>query len=890
MKGRSLISIFLFLILFICPVIADESGEFVTQGSTNYENTGSATPCEDQASGIDHIWLKDASIYTNGLQDLDVIIPAARWGGLSHTVQTSAFENIELKTLGGTKIADGKIGYAYSSAADAYWLWVWFDQDTWVSPSSSGDTYWKISGHTPAHYKIAAGEGRDVDQQTGTVSHSIQLVDYVAGSVYIGIPNVEWDSRSYFYFNNKYILTTIQANYHILNYTKVVSGVEYVSKVNVTDNVGHTYIDEPSINGDNFIIQFSDPSTSFIELRVYDANDNYYFQKINIGSITGEINFNQSFYTDPENIEVEWDITGFDSESYTYMIQMAATLDGDVHGDFSEAVGSWNTSTYVSSASGAAVFDLSSEWYDELPIWIRGELWAKEKATGISTRLDLTPAAIYHEKTYVSQTGTIVFNKTFFIEYEDIEVEWDIDDYDADQYVYEIQITTSVSGVFSQDSFPADGNWNVTPFISSASGTALFDFYSDGYKLPIWLQGELWAQHKATGAWMIVDRTPGVGYLQKSDFGVGSIWTEKSTYNLSEMFYIFVETDYPIVEVELISDTYHDIQSLEVFEGGWQRVGYAFFSPHNFTAYLYEDGVITNQTSFSVWATSPMLNIFLDSEALKTQFAFEFYTNNSSDTITGYKPDGSIFYGPITDLETGDRNIIKGVSSSSPPGIYTISLFHDGTTYYNDTIELYSTSEWVYFEASKYETGDRIKIYSYVTDSRQQVRLTDSIGTAVITWTDSAGYIIPNRQTILYFSLTDNNEYGMNVNTSIDAGTFRTGNWKVEIIGIDGKLLTNESTYDYTTVSKRIESPADTSDEMIDIFFSPEGAFMLFTVCLTMMGLAVAKHPAGGGAGATVGTGFGVYFNVLPPWMLMLAVITLVVLAGVSIAVYFKGK
>jgi hypothetical protein len=487
-------------------------------------------------------------------------------------------------------------------------------------------------------------------------------------------------------------------------------------------------------------------------------------------------------------------------------------------------------------------------------------------------------------------TGDIEFNQTFYTDPEDIQVSWDVDSFDSDAYTYEIQIITSVSGNPSQDSWSADGNWNVSPFISSASGAAVFDFYSDGYDLPIWIQGELWAQDKSSGTWTKLDNTPAVLYHEKSDIGVGSIWTEKSTYNLSEMFYIFVETDYPIVEVELISDTYHDIQSLEVFEGGWQRVGYAFFSPHNFTAYLYEDGVITNQTSFSVWTTSPMLNIFLDLEALKTQFAFEFYTDNSSDTITGYKPDGSIFYGPITDLETNGREIIRGVSSSSPPGIYTISLFHDGTTYYNDTIELYSTSEWVYFEASKYETGDRIKIYSYVTDSRQQVRLTDSIGTAVITWTDSAGYIVPNGQTVLYFSLTDNNEYGMNVNASIDAGTFRTGNWKVEIIGIDGKPLTNESTYDYATVSKKIESPADTSNEMISIFFSPEGVFMLYTVCLTMLGLVLAKHPAGGGAGATVGVGFGVYFNVLPPWMLMLTVILLVVLGGVSVAAYYRGK
>ena len=138
------------------------------------------------------------------------------------------------------------------------------------------------------------------------------------------------------------------------------------------------------------------------------------------------------------------------------------------------------------------------------------------------------------------------------------------------------------------------------------------------------------------------------------------------------------------------------------------------------------------------------------------------------------------------------------------------------------------------------------------------------------------------------FSLTDKNEYNMYVETGLEEGTYATGVWTVWIEDETGAF---GDAWDSARISiGTTDTPADASNEMISIFFSPEGLFMIFTAALTMMGLVAAKHPAGGGAGAVVGVGFGVYFNVLPVWMLLLMVIALVVLAGVSIAVHFKGK
>jgi hypothetical protein len=477
-------------------------------------------------------------------------------------------------------------------------------------------------------------------------------------------------------------------------------------------------------------------------------------------------------------------------------------------------------------------------------------------------------------------TATISLNQTEFTSPDPVGVIYDIINLDLTNYEYWIVVigdNGEIPHYVSNDFYD----------ITTSTGQDNFTISPGTLSLPFNMQAELRTYDKRTGTFNTLAVSEILSYNPES-IAPGKIWTDKDNYNISEIFYIQIDTNYNTVQIELISSDFYDLRTME--GPGFNYLGYLFNDPHNFTAYLIENGIKTNSTDFSVSADSPFLNIHVDTVPVNQGFCFSYYTDNTSDTITGYRPDGSIFYGPTTNLKTLEKVDICGPSSPSPAGIYTMSLLHDGADYYNDTIVMSSANEYIYFESSKYETGDRMIIHYYIMDRRQRIRLSDSVGTAVVTWTCDAFYITPNMGNSLWFSLIDNNEYGLNMNASIDAGTFRTGNWKVEIIGIDGKPLTDYDTYDYTTVNKKIDTSEDQTTAFILLIFSPEGLFLILTSVLMLAGLVAAKHPAGGAAGAAVGVGFGVFFGVLPVWMLLLMVILLVVLAGVGTAVYFKGK
>lgn len=477
-------------------------------------------------------------------------------------------------------------------------------------------------------------------------------------------------------------------------------------------------------------------------------------------------------------------------------------------------------------------------------------------------------------------SGSVDFNQSHYTNPEIVGVTWELNNASFANNEYWILLTGNNGGTTY---FVTDDFYDIT----NTSGQDDFNISYSPLSLPFNMRAELWRYSYTSGLSSVLAYSDFVTY-NKASMAPGSIWTDKSNYNISEMFYIEFDTNYNTVQIELVSNTFHDLRTME--GPGVGHLGYMFNTPHNFTAYLIEDGLKVNHVDFTVSADEPFLNIYLDSVPTKQLFCLEYFTDNTSDTITGYKPDGSIFYGPTSNLQTNTKTVLSGLYSNSPPGTYTVSLLHDGLVYYNDTIDMISKNEYVYFEGNEYETGDTIKIYSYVTDSRQKIRLSDSSGHAVISWTSANNYIIPNAPTVLYLSLTDSNEYGMDLETAIDAGTYKAGNWKIQVIDIDGQPLTDELTYDYATIRKAEGTPADQTNEFILLLFSPEGAFLILTAVLMLGGLAAAKHPAGGAAGAAVGVGFGVYMAVLPVWMLLLMVILLIVLAGVSMAVHFKGK
>jgi hypothetical protein len=238
---------------------------------------------------------------------------------------------------------------------------------------------------------------------------------------------------------------------------------------------------------------------------------------------------------------------------------------------------------------------------------------------------------------------------------------------------------------------------------------------------------------------------------------------------------------------------------------------------------------------------------------------------------------------------SGNNNMQINFAESAAPGMWTASLLNLGSRH-NDTTMVTSTSSLISFNSSVYVTGDTIGINYFIPSSDYRIMLLDANFKEIIIFTTQNGVLSTGTYQTIPFSLVDNNEYGFNMIAAIDAGSYATGYWEVWAVDQYGTFLDNGTVWDRAKVSKSTDDPADTSNEMISIFFSPQGIFLMFTVIITVMGLAVTKQPAGGAVCAVLGVGFGRFFNVLPTWMLLLTVIALVAFAGVSTAIYIKGK
>ena len=488
-------------------------------------------------------------------------------------------------------------------------------------------------------------------------------------------------------------------------------------------------------------------------------------------------------------------------------------------------------------------------------------------------------------------TGDIEFNQTFYTDPEDIQVSWDVDSFDSDAYTYEIQVITSVSGNPSQDSWPADGNWNVSPFISSASGAAVFDFYSAGYDLPIWIQGELWAQDKSSGTWVKLDNTPAVIYHEAA-LEAGKVWTDKESYNVTEIVTIYTDTvDGGYLMVDKRNDPLYD--SYNIYSG-LSHVKFSLQTSHvgTWDVYLYENSVITNSTVFTVLADNDTAYFSWWGDVQKGEAAFYDYVATSSNSvITIYDGVGEKQYSfnATPGYNEGQISTMPGEA-----GNWTGSLY-DGGVYCNSSLEVYASESWIRFVDDSYYLGDTIEIEYFIIDSDHIIRLRDGLcqyggRSTILTW--MPGSFHTGQRGTLEFTLSDDNEFGLQVETNLESGYYLPGEWEVQASGMteSGYRSTDDTTYVHGTAKEDSDDPAEVSNEMIGIFFSPQGIFLMFTVIITVMGLAVTKQPAGGAVCAVLGVGFGRFFNVLPTWMLLLTVIALVAFAGVSTAIYIKGK
>ena len=599
------------------------------------------------------------------------------------------------------------------------------------------------------------------------------------------------------------------------------------------------------------------------------------------------IQLNQSSYNDPENIQIDAELPNYDPTNYSYTTR----LYGYTYGGWGALTQvDYNESTAMTASTKSIIADINTDWYD-LPLYIKAVITRFDKSD-YSTTETAESDMVYYNLAQGNTEGEINLNQTYYTDPENIEVEWNITGYNTTFFNYEIQVITSISGDPSQDSWPADGNWNTSPFISSASGAAVFDFYSDGYDLPIWIQGELWAQDKNTGTWTKLDNTPVVVY-HEAVLEPGKIWMDQAVYDTG---------DTATVSYETVSDSAYVIVR-KYPKAVWSQGEYyiwnvlagsgtrTFVIPPSGTgdwkAELSESDITVNETMFSVNETITPFLAWDDIDGIIGESQIlHFYSNDVNATLQIYDGDQTVIY----DETVGDgyfHDYVISTHTNQAPGTWTASLNCSGS-YYNDTLLMYAKDAYVAFDADAYTLGQTISIQYYLKRSTQTIVLYDANNKDVITWTTTGNYVHLGSGSV-DFTLSDDNEYGQDIIAGVDANDIKLGLWKVEVLD-RGQPIADNPVYDSAKVSESVDDPADVSNEMISIFFSPEGVFMLYTVCLTMLGLVLSKHPAGGGAGATVGVGFGVYFNVLPPWMLMLTVILLVALGGVSVAAHYRGK
>jgi len=482
-------------------------------------------------------------------------------------------------------------------------------------------------------------------------------------------------------------------------------------------------------------------------------------------------------------------------------------------------------------------------------------------------------------------TGEITLSQTTYVKPDSVLVYIDLENADYVDYRY-YAVIQNYNGTAWVDLT----NW--LKISSDWESSKVWEYTWTDENLPITIRGVLYEYDLNTETYDMVSYSESSTYVEPPPGTTGSISTDKTLYDVGDTVIVnYTTADSGYVIAQKWPTAMWDMGEYHIWEvisGSGTRT---FVIPPSGSGEWRVKLSVNNQDVDTVFftvneTTSPFLAWHDIDGVLGEIQALRFYSDDAAATLKIYDADLTIIY----DETVGDGyfdNYAIGTQTNQPPGNWIASLNCSGS-YYNDTLTMYAKDAYVSFDADSYTLGQTITVNYYMKRSTQTIVLYDANKKDMITWTTTGDYIHLGSGSV-DFTLSDDNEYGLNIVADVDANNIKLGLWKVEVLD-RGQPIADNPVYDSAKVSTSIESPADVSNEMISIFFSPEGIFLLFTAALTMMGLVTAQHPAGGGAGAVVGVGFGVYFNVLPVWMLLLMVIALVVLAGISIAVHFKGK
>ncbi len=481
--------------------------------------------------------------------------------------------------------------------------------------------------------------------------------------------------------------------------------------------------------------------------------------------------------------------------------------------------------------------------------------------------------------------GTITLSQITYVKPDPVIVNIDLENADYVNYRYYAVIQN-----YNGSAWVDLTNWE--QIRSDWESSKVWEYTWTDDNLPITIRGAIYEYDLNADTYDMISYSGDSTYVEPPANTTGSISTDKTVYDVGDTVvvdYTTMDSGYVIAQKwPTAMWDMGEYQIWDVIAGSGTRT---FVIPPSGSGEWRVKLSVNNQEVDTVFftvneTTSPFLAWHdIDGILGETQ-ALRFYSDDAAATLKIYDADLTVIY----DETVGDGyfdNYAISTQTNQPPGDWIASLNCSGS-YYNDTLIMYAKDAYVSFNADSYMLDQTITVRYYLKRSTETIVLYDANKKDVITWTTTGNYIHLGSGSV-DFTLSDDNEYGLNVVSDVDAGNIKLGLWRVEVLD-RGQPIPDNPVYDTAKVSSSIDDPMDASNEMISIFFSPEGLFLLFTAALTMMGLVAAHHPAGGAAGAVVGVGFGTYFNVLPIWMLMLMVIALVVLAGVSVAVHFKGK
>jgi len=381
MKGRFFIIIFLFLII-VFPVAASTTETFSRSGAMSFDTTPPASGANGNQLVHGYAWLIFQDIENfQGLSYVYIIVPQAQWKGTKVAESTSTSLAINSVTVGtGT--------YQYNQIGNGDYRLVLIVNDDWDVSAYSG----LVSVEIVDDANIEAGWSTQAElyydyhniQPANTVTFSSMYHDSVNPDKTLDVTHTAYTEYD---FVNDY-------TYYKEGIIPYISVEKYTSPSDWTVETenGVEIHGDTSTNMVDFIASGTPENNTFY-VSVTDNYGNSYSDTISFLSLSaGYIDLNQSFYTEPEDIQINVGLTTYNFDFHSYYIITEVSEDLDT---WDNVAGTYNGTTKITNTTDSRILDVDT-WLYDLPIWIRSRLVEYDKRTGEYATLDTTPAVLFN--------------------------------------------------------------------------------------------------------------------------------------------------------------------------------------------------------------------------------------------------------------------------------------------------------------------------------------------------------------------------------------------------------------------------------------------------------------------------------------------------------------